>query len=164
MLQNYLKLPEDSIPNAKECSISYWYYRVDNLVFLFQKIVSTACFIQEESSGDWQICKNLYIRCSATIAYGSIIMFCYHSQLLPPIFLDLFTCNNQIHNYNTRSAMNYRTHAYRTNLKKITIYFIKDQKFGILCQQMEKIRSASIVLRKLLWNFYSISFCLTNAL
>jgi hypothetical protein len=45
--------------------------------------------------------------------------------------------------------MNYRTHAYRTNLKKFTIYFIKDQKFGILCQQIEKIRSASIVLRKL---------------
>jgi hypothetical protein len=50
-------------------------------------------------------------------------MFCNHSQLLPPIFLDLFTRNNQINNYNTRSAMNYRTHTCRTNLTKCTILY-----------------------------------------
>ena len=50
-------------------------------------------------------------------------MFCNHSQLLPPIFLDLFTRNNQIRNYNTRSAINYRTHTGRTNLKKFTILY-----------------------------------------
>ena len=50
-------------------------------------------------------------------------MFCYNSQLLPPIFFDLFARNNQIHNYNTRSAMNYRTHTCRTNLKKFTILY-----------------------------------------
>ena len=55
--------------------------------------------------------------------YIARFMFCYNSQLLPPIFFDLFARNNQIHNYNTRSAMNYRTHTCRTNLKKFTILY-----------------------------------------
>jgi hypothetical protein len=55
--------------------------------------------------------------------YIARFMFCYNSQLLPPIFFDLFARNNQIHNYNTRSAMNYRTHTCRTNLKQFTILY-----------------------------------------
>ena len=50
-------------------------------------------------------------------------MFCYHNEILPPVFHDLFQCNSQIHSYNTRSANNYRPHACRTNLKKITILY-----------------------------------------
>ena len=48
-------------------------------------------------------------------------MFCYHNQLLPPLFFNLFVSSNQIHNYNIRSARNYRPYACRTNLKKISI-------------------------------------------
>lgn len=55
--------------------------------------------------------------------YVARFMFCYHNQLLPPIFFNLFTRNNQIHDYNTRSAINYRTHACRINLKKFTILY-----------------------------------------
>ena len=49
--------------------------------------------------------------------YIARFMFCYKNQMLPSILSNLFTTNNQIHNYNTRSAGNYRPHACRTNLK-----------------------------------------------
>ena len=55
--------------------------------------------------------------------YIARFMFCYHNEILPPVFLDLFQCNSQIHSYNTRSANNYRPHACRTNLKKFTILY-----------------------------------------
>ena len=46
--------------------------------------------------------------------YIARFMFCYHNEILPPVFHDLFQCNNQIHSYNTRSANNYRPQAYRS--------------------------------------------------
>ena len=48
-------------------------------------------------------------------------MFYYRNNLLPPLLLNLFVTNSQIHNYGTRTASNYRTHLYRTNLEKFTI-------------------------------------------
>ena len=50
-------------------------------------------------------------------------MHCYHNNLLPPLFFNLFFTNNQTHGYNTRTANNYRTHHCRTNLKKFTILY-----------------------------------------
>ena len=47
-------------------------------------------------------------------------MFCYHHQILPPLFLFLF--NKQVHNYYTRSSDDYRSHNYRTNTKKFTVF------------------------------------------
>jgi hypothetical protein len=60
--------------------------------------------------------------------YIARFMFCYHNEILPPVFHDLFhcTCNSQIHSYNTRSANNYRPHACRINLKNL-LYFIVAQ-------------------------------------
>ena len=46
-------------------------------------------------------------------------MPCYHNNLLPHLFFNLFPTNNQTHDYSTRTANNYRTHHCRTNLKKI---------------------------------------------
>ena len=43
--------------------------------------------------------------------------------MLPPCFDDLFIINNPIHDYNTRSAANYRSHACRTNIKQFTILY-----------------------------------------
>ena len=48
-------------------------------------------------------------------------MYCYHNNLLPPLFFNLFFTNSQIHGYSTRTANNYRVHHCRTNLKKFTI-------------------------------------------
>ena len=50
-------------------------------------------------------------------------MFRYHNNLLPPLFLNLFTTNSQVHNYDTRTAGNYRVHSCRTNIKKFTILY-----------------------------------------
>ena len=38
-------------------------------------------------------------------------MFRYHNNLLPPLFLNLFMTNSQVHTYDTRTAGNYRTRA-----------------------------------------------------
>ena len=35
-------------------------------------------------------------------------MFRYHNNLLPPLFLNLFMTNSQVHTYDTRTAGNYR--------------------------------------------------------
>ena len=50
-------------------------------------------------------------------------MFCYHNNLLPPLFLNLFKTNSQVHKYDTRTAGNYRVHPCRTNIKKFTILY-----------------------------------------
>ena len=55
--------------------------------------------------------------------YIARFMFCYHNEILPPVFHDLFQCNSQIHSYNTRSANNYWPHACCTNLKKFSILY-----------------------------------------
>ena len=73
-------------------------------------------------------------------------MHCYHNNLLPPLFFNLFFTNNQTHGYSTRTANNYRTHHCRTNLKKFTI-LTKVQRSGIpslskllLCQVFPTLR------------------------
>ena len=50
-------------------------------------------------------------------------MFRYHNNLLPPLFLNLFMTNSQVHRYDTRTAGNYRVHSCRTNIKKFTILY-----------------------------------------
>ena len=52
-------------------------------------------------------------------------MFYYKNNLLPLLLLNPAFCinnlyNSQIHNYDTRTATNYRTHLCRTNLKQFT--------------------------------------------
>ena len=55
--------------------------------------------------------------------YIARFMFCYHKEILPSVFHNLFLCSNQVHSYNTRSANNYLPHTCRTNLKKFTILY-----------------------------------------
>ena len=50
-------------------------------------------------------------------------MFCYHNQLLPPMFLNLFLTSSQVHSYFTRVANHYRSRASRTNVKQFTIFY-----------------------------------------
>ena len=47
-------------------------------------------------------------------------MFCYHNQLLPPMFLNLFLTSSQVHSYFTRAANHYRSHSSRTNVKPLS--------------------------------------------
>ena len=46
-------------------------------------------------------------------------MFYYRNKLLPPLLLNLFVTNSQIHNYGTRTASSYRTHLCRTKSRGI---------------------------------------------
>ena len=50
-------------------------------------------------------------------------MFCYHNQLLPRTFHNLFV-TSQVHSSNTTTATSYRPHSYRTNLKQFTILYL----------------------------------------
>ena len=51
-------------------------------------------------------------------------MFLYHHCMLPTCFDELFTTNNQIHGYNTRSAGNYRSHALTNCLQQTIKYMV----------------------------------------
>ena len=55
--------------------------------------------------------------------YIAKFMFSYIHSLLPPPFLHLFNRNNNFHNYNTRTASNYRPHICRTDIKQFTILY-----------------------------------------
>ena len=48
-------------------------------------------------------------------------MYSYHHNLLPSSFRDLFLSSNQVHQYETRLASQYRPHFCRTNIKQFSI-------------------------------------------
>ena len=50
-------------------------------------------------------------------------MFCYHNNVLPPLFRNLFMTNSEVYRNDTRTASNYRVHSCRTNIKKFTILY-----------------------------------------
>ena len=50
-------------------------------------------------------------------------MYSYHHNLLPNIFHDLFLSSNQVHQYETRLASQYRPHFCRTNIKQFSILY-----------------------------------------
>ena len=47
----------------------------------------------------------------------------FDNNPLPPLFLNLFMANRQVHRYDTRTASNHRVHSCRTNIKKFTILY-----------------------------------------
>ena len=50
-------------------------------------------------------------------------MYSYHHNLLPSSFHDLFLSSNQVHQYETRLASQYRPHFCRTNIKQFSILY-----------------------------------------
>ena len=48
-------------------------------------------------------------------------MFSFNNKLLPVGFPGMFLSSSQLHTYNTRNAMNYRSQFSRTNFRKFTI-------------------------------------------
>ena len=75
--------------------------------------------------------------------YVARFMFCYKNLMLPPILLNLFITNNQVHNYNTRIAENYRPQACRTNLKQFTILFQGPKIWNALPSHIKDLSSLS---------------------
>ena len=50
-------------------------------------------------------------------------MYSYHHNLFPSSFCDLFLSSNQVHQYETRLASQYRPHFCRTNIKQFSILY-----------------------------------------
>ena len=52
-----------------------------------------------------------------------LFMFSFKNKLLPVGFHDTFLSSSQLHSYNTRNAMNYRSQFSRTNFRRFTIAY-----------------------------------------
>ena len=50
-------------------------------------------------------------------------MYSYHHNLLPNSFHDLFLSSNQVHQYETRLASQYRPHFCKTNINQFSILY-----------------------------------------
>ena len=50
-------------------------------------------------------------------------MYSYHHNLLPSSFHDLFLSSNQVHQYETQLASQYKPHFCRTNIKQFSILY-----------------------------------------
>ena len=66
----------------------------------------------------------------------------------PIIFSNLFLLNNQVHNYYTRSADDYRSHNCRTNTHKKKLFSFKVRLYGILCLPTLRIQKPNFVSGK----------------
>ena len=77
-------------------------------------------------------------------------MFCYHNNLLPPLFVNLFMTNSQVHTYDTRTAGNYRRHSCRTNIKKFTILYQGPRIWNCLPASISKLSSFPTFKNKVL--------------
>ena len=54
---------------------------------------------------------------------AATFLYSYHHNLLPSSFHDLFLSSNQVHQYETRLASQYRPHFCRTNIKQFSILY-----------------------------------------
>ena len=77
-------------------------------------------------------------------------MFRSHNDLLPPLFLNLFMTNSQIHRYDTGTASNYRVNFCRTNIKKFTILYQGPKIWNCLPVSITSLSSFRIFKKKLL--------------
>ena len=70
----------------------------------------------------------------------------YHNNLLPPLFLNLFMTNSQVHKYDTRTADNYRVHPCRRTSRN-SLFFTKDLRSGTVLLPLLPICQAFLRLK-----------------
>ena len=76
----------------------------------------------------------------------AIFMYsCHHNSLLNT-FQCFFTTGEQFHQYNTRTASQYRSHFYRTNVKKFSILYQGPKVWNSL--PVTKVSFSSISVKK----------------
>ena len=82
-------------------------------------------------------------------------MYSYHHNLLPSSFHDLFLSSNQVHQYETRLASQYRPHFCRTNIKQFSILYQGPKIWNSM--PISLISSPSIFVLKKLKNYLADS-------
>ena len=81
-----------------------------------------------------------------------LFMFSFKNKLLPVGFHGMFLSSSQLHSYNTRNAMNYRSQFSRTNFRKFTIAYQGPNFWNTLPAEL-KDESSKNVFRKNLHRF-----------
>ena len=76
-------------------------------------------------------------------------MYSYHHNLLPNSFHDLFLSSNQVHQYETRLASQYRPHFCRTNIKQFSILYRGPKIWNSLPVSLISSPSISVFKKKL---------------
>ena len=76
-----------------------------------------------------------------------LFMFFFKNKLLPVGFYGIFLSSSQLHSYNTRNAMNYRSQFSRTNFRKFTIAYQGPNVWNTLPTEL-KDESSKNVFRK----------------
>ena len=63
-------------------------------------------------------------------------MFSFKNSILPRKFENIFTTNNQIHNYNTRHANSFRLPLCRTNIRQLSVFYQGPKFFNSLSPEI----------------------------
>ena len=87
-------------------------------------------------------------------------MFRYHDNLLPPLFLNPFMTNSQVHRYDTRRAGNYRVHSCRMNIKKFTILYQGPRVWNCLPASINNLSSFSTFKNKVVEFLLGLMLCI----
>jgi len=85
-----------------------------------------------------------------TLDIAKFMFRSYHSNLLPPLFLNLFMTNNQDHKYDTITAGNYLVHSCRTNIEKFTILYQGPRVWNCLPSSITNLSNFPAVKNKVL--------------
>ena len=76
-------------------------------------------------------------------------MFSFKNSILPRKFENIFTTNNQIHNYNTRHANSFRLPLCRTNIRQLSVFYQGPKFFNSLSPEITGSSSLASFRKKL---------------
>ena len=97
-----------------------------NCIYLLQKRIVRLMAKVDYLANNAPLCCQFRLLDIFSINYFSIAVFMnsYHHNLLPVILQSFFTTGEQFHEYNTRTASQYRSHFCRlTNIKKFSTLY-----------------------------------------
>ena len=85
-------------------------------------------------------------------------MFSFKNSILPRKFENIFTTNNQIHNYNTRHANSFRLPLCRTNIRQFSVFYQGPKFFNSLSPEITGSSSLASFRKKLKSSISSITY------
>ena len=111
-------------PFLTYCNVAWssTYCSNPNCIYLLQKrLIAKAHYLANTAPLFSQL-KVLDIFSINSFSVATFMYSCHHN-LLPSSFRDLFLSSNQVHQYETRLASQYRPHFCRTNIKQFSILY-----------------------------------------